>query len=153
MLGFFIHKFFGGEKMANKEATNQQKLFIDEYLKLRKKNQKQAAINAGYSPRSAESQASQLLKNPKVTDYLKERESVMEEELRQEFRFDALEAREVMHKIMNDPIAKDSDRLSAAKDFLDRAGFKPIEKQETTIHGEVDIGVTADLISKYLRDD
>lgn len=139
--------------MANKEATNQQKLFIDEYLKLRKKNQKQAALNAGYSPRSAESQASQLLKNPKVIEYLRERESVMEEELRQEFRFDALEARSVMHNIMNNPKSKDSDRLSAAKDFLDRAGFKPVDKQETTIHGELDIGATADKISQYLNDD
>lgn len=120
--------------MANKEATNQQKQFVDEYLKLRKKNQKQAALNAGYSPRSAESQASQLLKNPKVADYLKEREAVFEEELRQEFRFDALEARAVMHNIMKNPNAKDSDRLSAAKDFLDRGGFKPVDKQETMLH-------------------
>lgn len=38
--------------------------FIDEYLKDR--NGKQAAIRAGYSPASAESQASRMLKDPEV---------------------------------------------------------------------------------------
>lgn len=40
-----------------REATGQQKLFVDEYLRLRKKNATQAAINAGYSPKSASSRA------------------------------------------------------------------------------------------------
>jgi uncharacterized protein (UPF0147 family) len=121
--------------MSKKEATAQQKLFIDEYLKLRKSNQKKAALNAGYSPKSAEAQASQLLKNPRVRAYLDERESQLEKELRKEFMFDALEARKVMYNIMNDEEAPDNVRVSAAKDFLDRAGFKPIEKQE--ISGEL----------------
>ncbi len=121
--------------MRDKEATAQQKLFVDEYLKLRKSNQKKAALNAGYSPKSAEAQASQLLKNPRVRAYLDERESQLEKELRKEFMFDALEARKVMFEIMNDEEAPDNVRVSAAKDFLDRAGFKPIEKQE--ISGEL----------------
>lgn len=75
--------------MSKKEATAQQKLFVDEYLKLRKSNQKKAALNAGYSPKNAEAQASQLLKNPRVRAYLDERESQMEKELRKEFMFDA----------------------------------------------------------------
>lgn len=135
-----------------REATSQQKLFIDEYLRMRKSNQTQAAINAGYSPRTASSQSSQLLKNPKVAEYLKARESEIEADLRQEFMFDALEARKVMNEIMNNPDSKDSDRISAAKDFLDRAGFKPVDKQETTLHGELDIGATADKINQYLND-
>lgn len=109
------------------KLTGQQKQFVMEFLKLRKANQTQAAINAGYSPKTAASQASQLLKNPKVLEFLKEEENKLAEDLRQEFIFDALEARKVMYEIMNDG-AKDSDRLAAAKDFLDRAGFKPQEK-------------------------
>lgn len=112
------------------EATRQQKLFVDEYLKLRKSNATQAAINAGYSPRSAASQASQLLKNPKVMKYLDERESAIIQELQQEFIFDALEARKIMYEIMKDPLAEHRDRISVAKDFLDRAGFKPVDRVE-----------------------
>lgn len=81
------------------EATRQQKLFVDEYLKLRKSNATQAAINAGYSPRSAASQASQLLKNPKVMKYLDKRESAIIQEIQQEFIFDALEARKIMYEL------------------------------------------------------
>ena len=111
-----------------REATRQQKLFIDEFLRLRKKNQTQAAINAGYSARSASAQSSQLLKKPKVLRYLKERENAITQELQEEFMFDALEARKVMYAIMKNDEADDRDRITAAKDFLDRAGFKPTDK-------------------------
>ena len=111
-----------------REATGQQKRFVDEHLKLREKNATQAAINAGYSERSAASQASQLLKNPKVSKYLKKRKRLLEQELRDEFLFDALEARKIMYKIMTDTYAEDKDKINVAKDFLDRAGFKPTDK-------------------------
>jgi phage terminase small subunit len=114
-------------------ANEQQKLFVDEYLKLRKKNQTQAAINAGYSPKTAASQSSQLLKNPKVIKYLEEREKLLESELRQEFMFDALEARKVMYEILKNPESADKDRLAAAKDLLDRAGFKPTENTNVNL--------------------
>lgn len=135
--------------MAEQSIREQQKEFIDEYLKLRKKNATQAAINAGYSEKSAASQASQLLKNPKVVEYLKEREQAISQELREEFIFDALEARKVMHSIMNDDEAKDSDRINAAKDFLDRAGFKP--KEEVKVTGKLGIAAAAKEIEDYLN--
>lgn len=110
--------------------TTQRKLFVEEYLKLRCKNMAQAAINAGYSHKTAASQASQILKNPKVSEYLESRKAELANDLRQEFIFDALEARKVMNRILNDPAAEDKDRIACAKDFLDRAGFKPTDKQE-----------------------
>lgn len=110
--------------------TAQRKLFVEEYLKLRCKNMAQAAINAGYSHKTAASQASQILKNPKVFEYLESRKAELANDLRQEFIFDALEARKVMNRILNDPAAEDKDRIACAKDFLDRAGFKPTDKQE-----------------------
>lgn len=137
--------------MANDTLREQQKEFVKEYLKLRKKNATQAAINAGYSSRTASSQASQLLKNPKVVDYLDEQEKAIDRELRQEFVFDALEARKVMNDIMNDESAKDSDRITAAKDFLDRAGFKPQEKIE--VSGGLNIARTAEEIETFLSGD
>lgn len=131
------------------KATKQQQLFIDEWLKLRKKSQTKAAINAGYSEKSASSQASQLLNNPNVKEYLAHREKQLEQELRDEFFYDALEARKVMNDIMNDEEAKDSDRLNAAKDFLDRAGFKPKEKVE--LSGDLGIATAAKEIDDFFN--
>ncbi|NLD31932.1 MAG: terminase small subunit [Trichococcus flocculiformis] len=137
-----------------REATGQQKLFVDEYLRLRKKNQTQAAINAGYSEKSASSQASQLLNNPKVLEYLNEREKAIIQELQQEFMFDALEARKVMYEIMKKEDAENRDKINVAKDFLDRAGFKPTDKVEhsgnMSINNPFD-GITTDDIKKVIR--
>ena len=116
--------------MSVRGPTRQQKEFIDEYLKLRKKNATQAAINAGYSPKSAQSQSSQLLMNPNVLEYLEKREKLLERELKREFFFDALDARKVLSKIVSDPSAKDADRINAAKDLLDRAGYKAVDVHE-----------------------
>ena len=132
------------------ELRNQQKIFVEEYLKLRKKNATNAAINAGYSEKSASSQASQLLKNPKVLEYLKERESLLHQELRDEFLFDALEARKVLYSVMKNTEAKDSDRLNAAKDFMDRAGFKAQDKLE--VSGEIDLSGSAKEIEQFFSD-
>lgn len=126
------------------EATRQQKLFVDEYLKIRKSNATQAAINAGYSPKTASSQASQLLNNPKVLKYLEERERAIAQELQEEFIFDAIEARKVLYEIMKDPEARDMDRINAAKDFLDRAGFKPTEK--IAFNADVGIQIIDDIV-------
>lgn len=133
--------------MAEQAIRGQQKEFVDQHLRLRKKNATQAAILAGYSEKTASSQASQLLKNPKVLEYLKEREDALTKELREEFVFDALEARKVMYEIMNNEKAKDNDRISAAKDFLDRAGFKP--KEEVKVSGALGIATTAKEIESF----
>lgn len=104
--------------------TEQRAQFVKEYIKLKCKNQKQAAINAGYSPKSAQSQASQILNDPKVREYLAELKSKLISDLQQELIFDAVEAVNVLYEIMTDKNASDKDRIAAAKEFLDRAGFK-----------------------------
>lgn len=129
--------------------NEQRKKFIDEFLKLRCKNQTEAAILAGYSPKSASSQASQILSDPKVQEYLKERKSQLTKELQQEFLFDALEARKVMYEILNREDASDKDRIAVAKDFLDRAGFKPSDKLE--LSGEVKTNPFEGLTEAELR--
>ncbi|MDT2601001.1 terminase small subunit [Enterococcus hulanensis] len=116
--------------MSVRGPTRQQKEFVDNYLKNRKKNQTQAAVDAGYSPKSASSQAYQLLQNPIVQEYLEKREKQLEKELKREFFFDAIDAREVLSKIVNNPEAKDVDRINAAKDLLDRAGYKAVDVHE-----------------------
>lgn len=59
--------------------NNRHKAFIREYLK--DQNGKQAAIRAGYSKRSAEVQASQLLRNPKVKAVILEKMKSLEEKV------------------------------------------------------------------------
>lgn len=108
--------------------TEQKQQFIEEYLKLKCKNATKAAIAAGYSEKSASAQASQLLKNPEVAEYLRMRKGELAQSLRDEFIFDALEAKKEMYKIMTDPDADNRDKITIARDFLDRAGFKPGEE-------------------------
>lgn len=128
-------------------------MFVDEYIKLRCKNAKQAAINAGYSPKSAQSQSSQILKDSEVLEYLKMRKSEISQELQQEFVFDALEARKVMYAIMTSPDADDRDKIAVAKDFLDRAGFKPSD--EVKLSGAVNnpfAGLSTEDLKKLIDD-
>lgn len=113
--------------------TERQKRFVDEYILLKGRNQTQAAINAGYSKKTAYSIASENMKKPEIQAYLAQRKKELEEELRQSLFFDAIEARDVMEKILSAPGASDKDKLTAARDFLDRAGFGPIQRQEVTL--------------------
>lgn len=133
--------------------TEQRMMFVDEYIKLRCKNARQAAINAGYSPKSAQSQSSQILKDSEVQEYLKQRKSEISQELKQEFIFDALEARKVMHEILINPESADRDKIAVARDFLDRAGFKPVD--EVNVSGEVQnpfAGLTTAELKKLIGD-
>lgn len=128
--------------------TEQKQQFIEEYIKLKCKNATKAAINAGYSEKSASAQASQLLKNCEVAEYLKKRKAELAQDLRDEFIFDALEAKKAMYDIMVDPNADNRDKITIAKDFLDRAGFKPGE--EVKLSGSVN-NPFADLSTEELK--
>lgn len=108
------------------DLNPKQLIFIQEYLK--SGNGKQAAIAAGYSENSAESQASRMLRNDKVKQYLDKKEANLDRDLREMFVEDAVKAYNVLLEIMMKPDAMDKDRLVAARDLLDRAGYKPIDK-------------------------
>ena len=133
--------------------TEQKKNFVLAWMKYRcrKDKQAQAAIDAGYSPKSASAQASQLLKQTEIQEYLKQQKELISQDLRQEFVFDALEARNVMYDILTNPEARDRDRIEVAKDFLDRAGFKPVD--EVNVNGEVKnpfAGLTTEELKKMI---
>lgn len=132
--------------------TEQRKLFVEEFIKLRCSNATQAAINAGYSKKSAASQASQLLKDDKVCEYLEAQKAAIKSEIQQEFLFDALEARKVMYKILSNPEADDKNRLAAARDFLDRAGFKTPDKISLSAELETEKTKLADLTAQLWGD-
>jgi phage terminase small subunit len=107
--------------------TEQQEEFVREHIRLKCKNATQAAINAGYSENSARQQASRLLKNENIQEFLKAEKLAFEQELRENLVFECKQALEVEIAILNNPRAQDKDRLAAARDILDRAGFKPTE--------------------------
>ena len=129
--------------------TEQKKLFVDEYIRTGCKNATQAAKNAGYSARSAGSQAHDLLKTPEVQAYLSERKAAFVKDIQEEFVYHAKEALDVLHEILQNPEAQDKDRISAAKEFLDRAGFKPPE--QVTLSGEIKSNPFAGLTTDELR--
>lgn len=119
--------------------NQRQKKFAYEYWQ--SGNGTQAAIKAGYSEKTAYSQASRLLKKDEIQKKITEHEEESRTLLQQQFARDAIEARKIMFNIMEDGDAPENVRLSAAKDFLDRAGFKPVEKQEVDNTGDLGIKV------------
>ena len=108
-------------------------------------NGTQSAIKAGYSEKTAYSQANQLLKNVEIQKKIKELEEESRALLQQQFSRDAIEARKIMFNIMQDDDAPENVRLSAAKDFLDRAGYKPTE--DMNIHSTGDMGITVEWVN------
>jgi phage terminase small subunit len=112
-------------------------IFVTEYIK-NGNNATQAAISAGYSEKTAYSQGSRLLKSVEVQQYLNITQQNLNRDLRQIFAEDAVEAYQVLRKIMLNDAAMDKDRITAARDILDRGGYKPVEK----FSGDLQVGVT-----------
>ena len=121
------------------ELTDRQLRFVEEYVK--DYNATQAAIRAGYSEKTAHNSGHRNVKNGEIQEKIKELQELMRTQLQQQFSSDAIVARKIMLNIMSDEEAPEAVRLSAAKDFLDRAGFKPVEKQEVDSKGELGIKV------------
>lgn len=124
------------------DLNPKQLIFIQEYLK--SGNGKQAAIAAGYSENSAESQASRMLRNDKVKQYLDKKEANLDRDLREIFVADAVKAYNVLLSIMEDPVAMHKDRLVAARDLLDRAGYKPTDKVVADVNTEGTLNIVFD---------
>lgn len=109
------------------ELRPQIMVFVTEYIK-NGNNATHAAIAAGYSEKTASSQGSRLLKSVEVQQFLNITQQNLNRDLRTMFTEDAVKAYKVLVDIMEKPEALDKDRLVAARDLLDRAGYKPIER-------------------------
>ncbi|WHZ04963.1 terminase small subunit [Neobacillus sp. YX16] len=108
--------------------TRKQGAFVLEYIK--DYNATQAAIRAGYSNRGASEIGYQLLQKTSVLEAINTLQDDIEQQLRMQFVQDAIRAREVLREILHNPNSTDRDKITAARDLLDRAGFKPVEKKE-----------------------
>lgn len=119
------------------ELRPQIMVFVTEYIK-NGNNATHAAIAAGYSEKTASSQGSRLLKSVEVQQFLNTTQQNLNRDLRTMFTEDAVRAYRVLTEIMEDPMAQHKDRLVAARDLLDRAGYKPIDR----ISADLQVGVT-----------
>ncbi|WP_102347279.1 terminase small subunit [Bacillus sp. Marseille-P3661] len=120
-----------------KGLTPKQNAFVNEYVK--DFNATQAAKRAGYSSRRASEIGYQLLQKTTVIDAIRALQSDIEQQLRLHFLYDAIRAREILYEIMVNPNSLDRDKIVAAKDFLDRAGFKPTDKKELASNNSIEL--------------
>jgi phage terminase small subunit len=111
--------------MAAEQLSPKKMVFVMEYI--RTNNATKAAIAAGYSEKTAYSQGPRLLKDVEIQQYLNKTEQNLNRDLRELFVEEAQQAFETMKDLMKNS-GQDNVRYSAAKDILDRAGFKPVEK-------------------------
>lgn len=122
MWGLFL---FRGDIVI--DLTPQQLLFCNNYLN-NNANGTKAAIDAGYAASGAATQATRLLKNDNVRKYIDDRRKAKTIDLRELFAEGAIDAYNVILQIMTDPDTNKRDRLAAARDLLDRAGYKPTDR-------------------------
>jgi phage terminase small subunit len=113
----------------------QKMIFVTEYIK-NGNNAKQAAIAAGYSEKTAASQGSRLLTSVDVQQFLNKTQQNLNKDLRTMFTDHAVNAFNVLLEVMNDPEAQHKDKLVAARDLLDRAGYKPTDKVVADVNSE-----------------
>lgn len=118
------------------ELRPQIMVFVTEYIK-NGNNATHAAISAGYSEKTASSQGSRLLKSVEVQQFLNITQQNLNRDLRTMFTEDAVKAYRVLTEIMEDPMAMHKDRLVAARDLLDRAGYKPVDRVVADVNSEV----------------
>ena len=122
--------------------TAMQEKFVEAYCSGKYKTTTDIAIAAGYSEKSACSQASQLLKNPKIVKKIDERRAELRDYIQKRFSFVAKMAIDVLVQAMLNPETSTKDRTIIARDLLDRAGYKPVEKAE--LSGALGVGLVVD---------
>lgn len=126
-------------KNQYEDLTERQIKFSEYYLELN--NGTVAAIKAGYAEAGAHVQASVLLKNPKVRDYIDSLRTERREAIMNKLSHYATEAVVELYELARNA-ETESVKLNAIKDILDRSGYKPVEKKETnnTLNGKIEFG-------------
>jgi phage terminase small subunit len=110
------------------DLTIKQLNFVEQYVLLN--HVTNAAKAAGYSEKTAHVQGSDLLKKPKIQTAIADRRKHLTDSLQNKFLIHSEEAISTHLEVMRNEDAPFQTRLNAAKDILDRAGFKATEKNE-----------------------
>jgi phage terminase small subunit len=121
------------------DLTDKQRKFADAYFEL--SHGTKAAIAAGYTENSAHVTASNLLKNPKIKDYIEELHRERRERVLQKMSAMSEEALLTIYDLFKNADSEQV-KLQAAKDLMDRTGFKPTDKIEnkTDLNGKIEFG-------------
>ncbi len=111
--------------MSNELNVKQMK-FIDNLFQ--GMGQRNAYVGAGYTEKTADQGACQLLRNTKIQEEIKRR--LIDIEGRNRIRLGRISetALKELLSILGKGTPDDRVRLDAVKDALDRAGLKPVEK-------------------------
>jgi len=91
-------------------------------------SQKKAYTEAGYGKRSADMGSSRLIRNDKIKQEIQRLLTDLDSRNRIRLGRISETALAKLLNIINDDEAKDSVKLDAIKDALDRAGLKPVER-------------------------
>jgi phage terminase small subunit len=118
------------------KLTPKQRRFIDEYL-TNGYNATAAAIAAGYAKKSAYIIGYENLRKPNIEAEINKELDERRRRLQRSFLDGAESAYKVVKEILDDETASHRDKLTAAKDLMDRGCFKAPERQEMKISGEI----------------
>jgi phage terminase small subunit len=126
-------------KNQYEELTDKQRKFADAYFEL--SHGTKAAIQAGYTENSAHVTASNLLKNPKIKEYIEELHRERRERVLNKMSGMTEEALLTIYDLFKNADSEQV-RMQAAKDLLDRTGYKPADKIEnkTDLNGKIEFG-------------
>lgn len=125
--------------------TVKEQKFIHAYIQ--SGNGSEAVRKAGYKINRPDQQAYELLRKPEIAaEIAKARKGLQEE-----FKEAARDAFKILVELMNHS-KRDSVRLQAARDLLDRAGYRPDEVAHLTVEQQQKQGIN-EAAQKKLDDD
>jgi len=115
----------------------QQRKFIDNLFE--GMSQRKAYIGAGYTRKTADQGACQILRNSKIQQEITRRLADIDKRNRIRLGRISETALARLLNIIKDDEAEDKVKLDAIKDALDRAGLKPVERFEHSGGVKIDI--------------
>lgn len=107
-------------EMDDNGLTEMQNTFVREFVRNCPDNGAEAARRAGYSELRADKAAWELTHNPKVQAAMRKEQD--------QLHADTAPLAFATLKLLLQPTSNDSVRFQAAKDILDRCGYRPVEK-------------------------
>jgi phage terminase small subunit len=117
--------------------TDKQKLFCKNIID--GMTQKESAIRAGYTVKSADVTASKMLREAKIIEYI----SFLKQSVEEIFADKAKLALETLLEIMTDQKAPTTSRVKASTEILDRAGYSATQKIKADINTTHSGSITA----------
>jgi phage terminase small subunit len=120
------------EYQPRKGMTDKQSRFVDEYV-ANGGQLKAAAVEAGYAEKSAHVEANRLMKNPLIC------KAIYDETMLTLGRHAPAALATMVGLARN--AKSELVKMQSAADILDRAGFKPIERKQIQMQGDLQVSI------------